>query len=388
MIGTIYISGEIGVDTTLLDVIKQVKTQSAAESFLVKIDSVGGYVDTGKDIYNYLVNLDKPVTTFTTKAYSIASMIFMAGTTRVIPEGAENALMIHLPWMEAVGNHQVITDYLKDLKATEDELVDFYAKALQLDKNTIHSLLNQETYLSATQAKDLGFATQLQATQIAVAKLHNNKESKEESLMNKLERKLDSIMNMLTGKSSIKAELVLQDATGVSITFPDLSANDVPALEDKATVDGKPADGEFTMPDNTIYTFKSGAVAEIETPAEEATEPVEPAMDAVSGQTESDTTEEAVTPVEDKDAMIAELEAKVAELQAKIDEMMSASQAENLLDMLTKSVEKTTELEAKYIALAKQVGSDFQSSSKENKTSVKATSESMSRAAQIMNSKF
>jgi hypothetical protein len=35
MIGTIYITGEIGVDVTLLDVIKQVK-QSTAESFLVK----------------------------------------------------------------------------------------------------------------------------------------------------------------------------------------------------------------------------------------------------------------------------------------------------------------------------------------------------------------
>jgi hypothetical protein len=30
---TIYITGEIGVDVTLLDVIKQVKQQSAAESF-------------------------------------------------------------------------------------------------------------------------------------------------------------------------------------------------------------------------------------------------------------------------------------------------------------------------------------------------------------------
>jgi ATP-dependent protease ClpP protease subunit len=46
---TIYITGEIGVDVTLLDVIKQVK-QSTAESFLVKIDSVGGYVDCGNDI--------------------------------------------------------------------------------------------------------------------------------------------------------------------------------------------------------------------------------------------------------------------------------------------------------------------------------------------------
>jgi ATP-dependent protease ClpP protease subunit len=113
MIGTIYITG-IGVDVTLLDVIKQVKQQSAAESFLVKIDSV--YVDCGNDIYNYLKNLDVPVTTYTTKAYSIASVIFMAGETRVIPEGAIDALMIHLPWMEAAGNHSELTDYLKELK--------------------------------------------------------------------------------------------------------------------------------------------------------------------------------------------------------------------------------------------------------------------------------
>jgi ATP-dependent protease ClpP protease subunit len=39
-------------------------------------------------IYILFKNLDVPVTTYTTKAYSIASVIFMAGETRVIPEGA------------------------------------------------------------------------------------------------------------------------------------------------------------------------------------------------------------------------------------------------------------------------------------------------------------
>lgn len=384
MIGTIFIQGEIGVDCTLLDVIKQVKAQSAAESFLVKIDSVGGYVDSGKDIYNYLVNLSVPVTTFTTKAYSIASMIFMAGSTRIIPEGSDNALMIHLPWMEAVGNHQVISDYLKDLKATEDELVDFYSKAIQLDKNTIHSLLNQETYLNATQSIELGFATQLQPAQLAVAKLHNNKDQKEESLMNKLEKKLDSIMNMLTGKPAIKAELVLQDATGVSITFPDLSGSDVPVLEDKAMVDSKPAEGEFTMPDNTIYTFKGGAVAEIETPKEEETEPVEPAMDAISG----DTMPTETTEPDADEPLLAELQAKIIELQGIIDQLMSAEDQETLLNALEKSVEKQTELETKFNALAKQIGSDFQPLQKDNKTSIKASVEIQSRATQILNSKF
>jgi ATP-dependent Clp protease protease subunit len=380
MIGTIYITGEIGTDTTLLDVIKQVKAQSSSTEFLVKIDSVGGYVDSGEAIYNYLIGLGKPVTTFTTKAYSIASMIFMAGSTRIIPTGAENALMIHLPWMEAAGNHQELTDYLKDLKATEDKLVSFYATALELDKNTVHSLLSNETYLSATQSLEMGFATQLQAPQLAVAKLHNNEEKIEQSLMNKLNAKLDSIMNMLTGKPAIKAELVLQDGTGVSITFPELSGSDVPALEDKATVDGKPAEGDFTMPDNTLFTFKGGVVTDIVAPeVPEGEEPV--AADENAAPAED-------APADDKDAIIAELEKKLAELQAKLDEMMSAEQASQMLELLTQSVEKTNDLEAKYVALAKQVGSDYQASTKENKTNVKVTSENLSRAAQILNSKF
>lgn len=376
MIGTIYITGEIGVETTLVDVIKQVKAQSSATQYLVKIDSIGGFVDTGKDIYNYLKNLDKPVTTFTTKAYSIASMIFMAGSTRIIPENAPDALMIHLPWMETAGNHQEISDHLKDLKAVEDELVSFYASALELDKTTIHSLLSKETFLDAKQSLDLGFATQLQAPQLAVAKLHNNEEIKEQSLMNKITQKLDAILNKLTG---VKAELVLQDSTGVSITFPDLSANDTPAKDDKALVDGKPAEDEYTMPDGTIFKFEKGVVADIVAPVDD-TEQVEAAEDTKP--------EDDAKPEDDKDALIAELEAKIAELQAKIDELMSSEQSAKLLDLVEKQAEKQVELEAKYTALAKQVGSDYSTEKKENKTSVKATSETLSRAAQILNSKF
>lgn len=73
MIGTIYINGVIGQDTTLIDVIRQVKATKGTTEYLVKIDSVGGYVDAGKAIYDYLKGLDKPVTTYTTKAFSILS---------------------------------------------------------------------------------------------------------------------------------------------------------------------------------------------------------------------------------------------------------------------------------------------------------------------------
>jgi hypothetical protein len=89
--------------------------------------------------------------------------------------------------MEAAGNHSELTDYLKELKNTEDSLVKFYSDALGLDNTTIHSLLKSETYLNATQAKDLG--QQCYKYHKKQLRLQNN-EIKEENLMNKLNRKL------------------------------------------------------------------------------------------------------------------------------------------------------------------------------------------------------
>lgn len=68
MTGNIYISGQIGnfdgvKGVELLDVIAQVRNQPEATDFNVHINSEGGLVDVGFDIYHYLKSLGKPVTT-------------------------------------------------------------------------------------------------------------------------------------------------------------------------------------------------------------------------------------------------------------------------------------------------------------------------------------
>lgn len=358
MIGQIYITGVIGEDVTLLDVIKQVKAQKESTEFLVKIDSVGGYVDAGYDIYNFLKNLNQPVTTFATKAYSIASVIFMAGNNRIVAQDAEQVLMIHLPWMEIQGNHQVISEHLSELKKAEDNLIKFYSQAIEIDNTTIHSLLKDETYLNATQCIELGFATELKVAQKAVAKLHNNNNENKQSLMNKIEQKLESIMNLLTGK--IKAELILQDATGVELVFPDLESTEVPTVESVVTIDNKPAEGEFVMPDGSTMIIEKGILKIIETPEEE-------------------TIEEEVAPAEEAPVALEEVET-VAEEVVNVE-------MEKLLETIEMLAKRNSELETKFTALAKQVGSDFSTEKqKENKTNVKAQTTGMSRAEQILKS--
>ncbi|MCG2611502.1 ATP-dependent Clp protease proteolytic subunit [Flavobacterium sp. SM15] len=368
MIGKIYINGVIGVDTTLVDVVRQVKNQPLATSFLVKVHSEGGYVEDGFDIYDYLKNLDKekPVTTSTTMAYSIASVVFMAGSTRLIPNNANQVYMIHLPWMEVVGDSIVINDYLNGLKDAENRLINFYTDALSIDKGTIHSLLKNETYLNADECLDFGIATGLEVPLKAVAKLHNNENENNESLMNKLTKKLDAIWNKLNG---IKAELVLQDATGVELVFPDLEASDVASVDAKVTVDGQPAEGDFLMPDGSTVVAKGGVVTEIK-PAEDA-QPTDPAENAEADARIENADEIPADPAE-KDKMIEELQAKVAELQSKLDEMMTSADASNLLEAFDKSLEKQAELEAKFQALAKSIGSDYTTTTSENNPTIKA----------------
>lgn len=343
MIGKIYISGEIGVDVTLLDVIKQVKNQPQATEFLVKIDSIGGFVDCGDDIYNYLKNLPQPVTTFATKAYSIASKIFMAGAIRIVEENASDVILIHLPWMSNLeGNHSQIEYHLKDLKATEDSLIKFYAEALLIDQNTIQSLLTNETFLSSTQAIELGFATQTQPKLQAVAKFqNNNKEEKEESLMNKTLRKIDALYNKAFG---IKNELILQDASGLEVIFPDLADGDTPEVDSKVTVDGVPAEGEFLMPDGSTIVAVNGSVTAINPKVDEEVTEEDEAL-AADG--------------DDKDAIIEELQAKIEELEAKLAEADDTDAQDKMLAVLEKSVEKASEMEAKILALQKSIGSEF-----------------------------
>lgn len=361
MIGKIYITDVIGQDTTLIDIVRQVKSQQDATEFVAVIDSVGGYVDEGFAIYDYLKNLHVPVHTFAKHAYSIASVIFMAGQRRIVDENASDVLMIHLPWMETAGSYDQIVNDIQDLKEAENRLVAFYSKEIDIPKATIQALLTQETFLDAAQSIELGFATETKAIAPAMAKLsrENNKTKEDKSFMNKAEKMLMAIAKSL----GIRSELVLQDVNGVEIIFPDLEASDEPFIADNATVEGKPADGEFIMPNGNTFKFENGAMTEMIIPADDEvpTEDAENATDDLpSGETLDENTDALKSENEELKAKVAELEAKIAELEGSTDTQ------DKLLEILEATTAKMVDIEAKYQALAKSVGSNYEPSAPKN----------------------
>lgn len=276
---TIFINGVIGEDTTLTGVISQFKAFEEPTELDVIINSNGGYVTAGEDIYNYLDALEIPVTTIAAKAYSIAATIFMAGDTRLV-EDVEKPLMIHMPLVQGVnGNSKTLTAVANELEKLEKKFVSFYTALIDIPKDTIEALLNNETFLSADEAVSLGFATAKKETVKAVAFYEAPDKSK--STMSKLKETVKALALELgiIKETPAPVALVLQDATGADVDFYELEDGDTPAVDDKARVAGVDADGDIVMPSGETYKFEAGVLKEIvpaaETEDEPAPEPTE-----------------------------------------------------------------------------------------------------------------
>lgn len=324
MNGNIYINGLIGsfgseIGVELIDVITQVKKQPQAQSFTVHINSEGGAVDVGFDIYNYLTNLGLPIKTVGSGLVaSIATVIFMSGSERVLKEGTK--FMIHLPWGGVDGTADEIESFAKEVRAVEDKLVKFYTEKLNINKEAILPLLKNETWLNDVQTLDLGVTT-AKHIQIAAKVYFNSKIDKSMSKFNEEEKswfqeKFKSIEALFnSNKESVKA-LMLQDANGTSLDFADVAEDAMPALGDVATVDGEPAEGDYVMPSGETYVFAGGVLTEIKPVEEETNEDVE-ALKAENADL-LEQIEALKKDVSVKEESITNLGKEVKEIKAKI----------------------------------------------------------------------
>lgn len=274
MEGNIYISGLIGnmgneIGVELKDVISQVKTQPQAISFNVYINSEGGIVDTGFDIYNYLKSLQVPIKTIGSGIVaSIATVIFMAGSERVLRQGTN--FMIHLPMGGVDGTADEIESYSKEVRKTEDKLTKFYADLVDIDKEAVRALLKAETWLDANKAVELGFATSANLPIAAKAYLNTNSNknmTKEDKSW--IEEKFNSILNLF--KSPIKNIMII-DSEGREIDFPTVEEGQDIKIGDTATIDGVAAEGEVILPNGQTLIFEGGALNDIKEPEAESEE--------------------------------------------------------------------------------------------------------------------
>ena len=128
------------------------------DSVRVEINSPGGDVFAGLAIYNGLRNSGKKVNVRVLGlAASAASLVAMAGDTIEMPENS--FMMVHNPWGFAIGGADDMRDTADMLDKLGASLASTYAKRTGKSAEEITALLDAETWMSAAEAVDAGFAT-------------------------------------------------------------------------------------------------------------------------------------------------------------------------------------------------------------------------------------
>ncbi len=158
----ISIHDEIGAfGVSARDFLGELKAIRAADRITVRINSPGGSVFDGIAIYNALRRHPAHVTVLVEGiAASIASVIVCAGDEVVMPENA--MLMLHEPSAVVSGTADDLLSMAAALEKMRSSLVSAYRDKSGLPAPEIEELLSRETWLSAAEALDLGFADRIE----------------------------------------------------------------------------------------------------------------------------------------------------------------------------------------------------------------------------------
>jgi ATP-dependent Clp protease protease subunit len=137
------------------------KALGTVSRITVSINSPGGEVFAGLSIYNMLKRHPAHITTrIDGVAASIASVIAMAGDEIIMPENA--MMMIHNPAGAALGTSSDIREMADALDKISGSLVSSYASKTGLAREKIEAIMAAETWLTASEAVELGFADKIE----------------------------------------------------------------------------------------------------------------------------------------------------------------------------------------------------------------------------------
>lgn len=124
---------------------------------VVHINSPGGSVWAGNVIYNVLKRHTAKITVMIDGlAASIASVVAMAGDEVIMPANA--LMMIHDPSTYASGNAADLRRFADRLDIAKESILTSYCTKTDLDNEKLTTMMSDETWMTAQQAVDLGFA--------------------------------------------------------------------------------------------------------------------------------------------------------------------------------------------------------------------------------------
>ena len=161
---TLFLNGEIAseswFDDDVTPAVFKNELESGSGDITVWINSPGGDCVAAAQIYNMLMDYPGNVTVkIDGMAASAASVIAMAGTK--VLASPVSMIMIHNPMTIAYGNKDEMNRAIAMLDETKESIINAYEIKTGLSRNKISKLMDQETWMNAKKAVELGFADEI-----------------------------------------------------------------------------------------------------------------------------------------------------------------------------------------------------------------------------------
>lgn len=156
----IRIFEEIGHAGVTAKALAGMLSEAGSRPVTLQVNSPGGEVWEGVAMYNLLREHRQPVRAeVLSVAASAASVLIMAADDIRIARNAR--VMIHCAWILALGNAEGLREAADLLEQIDGDLARTYAERTGQDVEAVMAMMREETWLSADQAVEHGFADRL-----------------------------------------------------------------------------------------------------------------------------------------------------------------------------------------------------------------------------------
>lgn len=332
MTGHIFIYGEIGRGIGQVSVRNvQSQIEPGKSDYVLHLISPGGDVFEGFGIYNLLKNTGKKITTHIEGVTaSIATLIAFAGEKLIMNKTAE--FMIHNPYItDLKGDSEDLKNAATQLDKIKSLLIDVSGRrAIRNGKSMtteeLSALYDRETWLTSTEAYNMGFVDEVQDAIRAVATIDLKRIK-----MEKNDGWIKSALSKLFKNKSFKNEFTetLEDGTKVVVMSEDGDWTNKPIMTEAGD---QMAPGDYKLSSGKVITVGDGSTI---TQVTEAA-PVDNAEKPKEENTED------MTKIQELEAQLAAAKAGQAAAEAKASEVAAAQS-----QLSAKFENKFKELEAK-----------------------------------------
>ena len=247
----IYIFDEIGTyGVTAQDFISEIKGLKDIPINL-RINSLGGDVFDGMAMYNVIKRRESKTTVYIEGIAASIATIIALGADEVIM--AENSLfMIHNAWGGTSGEAKDMRKTAETLDKITSELTDIYVKKTGLSYDALAEMMDEESWLNAQEAFDLGFIDTISDSIKVAAKydVSKFKNITQEEIKNKLSininnkkmtnelkewfnSKVEEIVSTVKGEVKVSEDVAEQTAITVNLGDNEEITNKISEFEAK-----------------------------------------------------------------------------------------------------------------------------------------------------------